>query len=338
MVNGEKIVQEVIAVRAKILDLLRRHPGEFVSGEEISGCLGVSRTAVWKHIRELRSSGYNIAAHSRRGYSLVEIPDKLLPEEIKARISTKIIGTKIAYCDDVTSTNNEAKALAAEGYPEGTVVVAEAQNLGRGRMARGWFSPWGKGIWMSVILRPQFRPQDAPKCTLMAAVAVNKAIRQVAGIGCGIKWPNDILYEGRKLVGILTEMSAEMDAINYIVIGIGINVNIAQAEFPTELNDIATSVLAASGKQIDRLELLKVILKQLEDAYQEVSTNGFDGILDEWRKQSVTLGQVVDVIGFNNKFSGTAINIDDDGALLVRTDERLEKVLAGDVSIRPRIK
>ncbi|MPM54062.1 Bifunctional ligase/repressor BirA [bioreactor metagenome] len=325
-------------MRAKILELLRRRPDEFVSGEEISGGLGVSRTAVWKHIQELKQAGYGIEAHSRRGYRLNETPDKLLPQEIRSRLTTAILGREIRYFDDVTSTNNEAKLLAAKDCPEGTLVVAEAQNAGRGRLSRGWFSPWGKGIWMSVVLRPKFSPQEAPKCTLMAAVAINKAIRQVAGIDCGIKWPNDILYQGRKLVGILTEMNAEMDAINYIVIGMGVNVNVGEGEFPGEIAEIATSIAMAAGKPIDRLELLSAILKQLEDIYQMAGVEGFNAVLAEWRAQSITLGQAVDVIGLNRKFSGTAINIDDDGALLVKMGDSIERVLAGDVSIRPSAK
>ncbi|NLP40611.1 MAG: biotin--[acetyl-CoA-carboxylase] ligase [Veillonellaceae bacterium] len=325
-------------MRAKILELLRHRPDEFVSGEEISGGLGVSRTAVWKHIQELKQAGYGIEAHSRRGYRLNETPDKLLPQEIRSRLTTQIIGREIRYFDNVASTNNEAKLLAANDCPEGTLVVAEAQNSGRGRLSRGWFSPWGKGIWMSVVLRPKFSPQEAPKCTLMAAVAINKAIRQVSGIDCGIKWPNDILYQGRKLVGILTEMSAEMDAINYVVLGMGINVNIAEGEFPDDIAEIATSVALASGKPVDRLELLSAILQQLEDIYQIATSEGFKAVLDEWRAQSITLGQAVDVVGFNRRFSGIAVNIDDDGALLVKMGDSIERVLAGDVSIRPSAK
>lgn len=338
MDTEEKIVREVIAVRTKILELLRRRPGEFVSGEEISGGLGVSRTAVWKHIQELKQAGYGIEAHSRRGYRLSETPDKLLPPEIHARLTTEILGRNIHYYDDIESTNNEAKRLAAEGCPEGTLVVTEAQNAGRGRLSRGWFSPWGKGIWLSAVLRPPFSPQDAPQCTLMAAVAINKAIREVAGIDCGIKWPNDILFQGRKLVGILTEMSAEMDAINYIVLGMGINVNISQSEFPEEISETATSIALAAGQKIDRLELLGSILMHLEKIYTETIAHGFGPVLDEWRAQSITLGQTVDVIGLNRKFTGLALNIDHDGALLVKMGDTVERVLAGDVSIRPSAK
>lgn len=322
-------------MRARILELLRRNSGSYVSGEEISQGLGVSRTAVWKHIRELKHSGYTIEAHPRRGYALIDAPDLLLPEEIRTRLTSGILGKEICYFDSIESTNNEAKRLAAEGCPEGLIVVAECQKAGRGRLARGWFSPAGKGVWMSVVLRPPFSPQEAPKCTLMAAVAVNKAIREIAQINSGIKWPNDILYKGRKLVGILTEMSAEMDAINYVVIGMGINVNIDDLEFPEELSTIATSISSAAGRKIDRVSLVSSVLRHLENAYTEVAENGFASLLDEWRAQSITLGQEVDVIGSNRKFSGTAVNIDSDGALLVKKGDTLERVLAGDVSIRP---
>ena len=325
-------------MRARILELLRRHSGNYVSGEEISQGLGVSRTAVWKHMRELKHSGYIIEAHPRRGYTLIQAPDALLPDEIRTRLNSSILGREIRYFDSLESTNNEAKKFAAEGCPEGLLVVTECQNSGRGRLSRGWFSPAGKGIWMSVVLRPPFSPQEAPKCTLMAAVAVNNAIREIAQINSGIKWPNDILYNGRKLVGILTEMSAEMDAINYVVIGIGINVNIDVSEFPEELSAIATSVSAEVGSKIDRVGLLSAILKHLEKSYTEAIQNGFGRLLDEWRAQSITLGQEVDVIGSNRKFSGTAVNIDDDGALLVKKGDTLERVLAGDVSIRPSAK
>ncbi|SDF17333.1 biotin--[acetyl-CoA-carboxylase] ligase [Sporolituus thermophilus] len=322
-------------MRTRILELLRQHAGHYVSGEEISKQLAVSRTAVWKHIQALKNAGYDIEAHSRLGYSLRQAPDLLLPAEIAARLKTTVFGKEIRYFAEIGSTNNEAKRLAAEGCPEGLIVVAEAQNTGRGRLARGWFSPFGKGIWLSVVLRPSFHPLDAPKCTLMAAVALTKAIHKVTDAPCGIKWPNDILYEGKKLVGILTEMSAEMDAINYVVIGMGINVNIAPDEFPPELRDIATSVAAAAGRPVSRLALLAEVLAELETVYCLAVSQGFDPVLDEWRKLSITLGQQVNVLAPGETFTGIAVNIDNEGALLVDTGQGVRRVLAGDVSIRP---
>ena len=325
-------------MRKIILELLGQHPEQYVSGEEISRQLAVSRTAIWKHMQTLKQAGYEIESHPRLGYRLKTRPDLLLPYEIRDILRTKIVGQKeIYYFADVESTNTEAKKQANLGCPEGSIALSEAQTKGRGRLSRSWFSPSGKGIWLSVVLRPPFNPHDAPKCTLMAAVAVTKAIQSMTGIECGIKWPNDILYQGKKIVGILTEMNAEIDAINYIVIGMGINVNIKQQDFPDELTESATSLSVVAGHTISRLSLLNAVLVELEQAYEEVVQYGFSKMLDEWRKLSVTLGKKVNVIGSGKEFSGTAVDIDHDGGLLVQTEAGIERVLAGDVSIRPQL-
>ena len=323
-------------MRTKILTFLREHAGQYVSGEDISLKLGISRTAVWKHMQALKNNGYQIESHPRLGYFFHQAPDRLLPAEICAKLSTQILGSEIHYFTEVDSTNNVAKEKAAAGCKEGTIVVAETQNGGKGRLARGWYSPLGKGVWLSVVLRPKFLPQEAPKCTMLAAVAVNKAIEKTIGFSCGIKWPNDILFQGKKLVGILTEMSAEMDAVNYIVIGIGINVNISQEDLPAEVREIATSLSMIAGHPVSRLNLVVNLLSQLEDLYHVAQNQGFGPILEEWRKQTVTLGQMVNVSGIDRQFSGKALDIDRDGALLVETEAGIEKVLAGDVSIRSR--
>ncbi|MGP1585942.1 MAG: biotin--[acetyl-CoA-carboxylase] ligase [Schwartzia sp. (in: firmicutes)] len=324
-------------MQVKILELLRAVGSGSISGAEIAKQIGVSRTAVWKHIHALQEAGYEIVSYPRRGYTLVGSPDLLLPQEILPLLSNRHIGRTILHFDDIPSTNNEAKRQAQNGAASGTVVVAEAQSAGRGRLSRGWFSPKGKGIWFSVLLRPFFLPQEAPKCTLMAAVAIVRAMRAF-GFDVVIKWPNDILYHGKKLVGILTEMSAEMERINYIVIGAGINVNTKAEDFPDELLEIATSLLLIKGEPTSRRALFVEILKALEELYFEVEVNGFAPVLGEWRKYAVTLGQEVNVIGVNETFAGTAVDIDEDGALLIDTAEGYRRVLAGDVSIRPRQK
>lgn len=324
-------------MRSQILQFLRAHTEEYMSGEEISRQLAVSRTAIWKHMQALRQEGYEIESHPRRGYRLLGIPQRLLPAEVKSGLTTKLLGqADILHFDVVTSTNTEAKKAANEGCPDGTLIIGEEQSNGRGRMARGWFSPLGQGIWFSVVLRPPFQPYDAPKCTLLAAVAVTRAIRAVTGVDCGIKWPNDILYQGRKLVGILTEMSAEMDAINYIVIGTGINVNISESDFPPELRAIGVSLATAAGRPVERLPLLQAVLTEMDSLYAQARQEGFTAILDEWRALSVTLGQAVTVLCGDESYAGTAVDIDADGALLVDTATGRERVLAGDVSIRPR--
>ena len=324
-------------MQKKVLALLRTAGDGYISGEEIAGRLGVSRTAVWKHIRALKSAGYEIESHARKGYSLIEAPDLLLPQEIQPKLQTKIVGKNMLHYNDIPSSNNEAKRLALEGAPDGTVVVAEAQSTGKGRLSRGWYSPARKGIWFSVIFRPPFLPQEAPKCTLLAAVAVVRAMKDM-GFPVGIKWPNDVLYEGKKLVGILTEMSAEMERINFVVIGTGINVNLWPEDFPEEVREIATSLSMLGKRNIDRTELFIRILEAFDELYLSVEKDGFSEVLDEWRRYSVTLGQQVNVIGVKETFSGTAADIDDDGALLIDTPTGRRRVLAGDVSIRPRNK
>ncbi|MCR5757772.1 MAG: biotin--[acetyl-CoA-carboxylase] ligase [Selenomonas sp.] len=324
-------------MRNKILTLLRQSGEKYISGEEIADKLGVSRTAVWKHIKEMRAQGYDIESHARSGYILREAPDALLSGEIHHGLETKIIGQEIICHEEIDSTNNEAKRLARNGAVEGTVVVAESQTGGKGRLERKFFSPKGKGIWFSVILRPKFLPQEAPKCTLMAAVAVARAMEEF-GLEPGIKWPNDLLYENKKLVGILTEMSAEMDGINYIVIGTGINVNIDQSDFPGDIRDVATSLSMMKGEQLPRVKFFQAVLRAMDDLYGKVQREGFAPVLEEWRKYSITLGQEVKVIGVRDGevYFGKAVDIDADGALLVDTAEGRQRVLAGDVSIRPR--
>lgn len=323
-------------MRSKILELLRLQQGGCISGEEIANRLGVSRTAVWKHIKELRAAGYNIESKVRSGYCLTGLPDRLLPELITHNLHTKLLGQSVLHFEDVPSTNDEGKKAAAAGADEGTVIVSEAQSTGKGRLERSFFCPRG-GVWFSVILRPGFMPQDAPKCTLLAAVAVAKAMGE-QGLEAGIKWPNDIYCRGRKLTGILTEMSAEMDRINYVVIGTGINVNIPQSSFPADIQDKAGSMSDMLGHNVDRVAFLQSILQYMEALYLDVLQNGFAGLLNQWRQYSITLGQEISVLGMQEQesFVGTAKDIDDDGALLVETGDGLRRVLAGDVSIRPR--
>lgn len=321
-------------MRSQILNLLKQANHKFLSGEELAETLNVSRTAIWKHIKALRDNGYDIESVPRSGYRLITSPDLLSAEEIKTSISTKILGSDIKYFDSVDSTNTQAKKIT-NNAPDGTIVISEEQVGGRGRLSRSFFAPKGKGIWFSVILKPNFLPQEAPKCTLMAAVAIAKAIKEETNIQVGIKWPNDILYNNKKLVGILTEMNAEMDRINYIIVGMGINVNISAEEMPDELKDIAISLSQISGKKVSRLNLLTKILYHLEQLYIISQKEGFAPIFDEWRKFSITLNQHIRVIGTNETLEGVAVDIDEDGALLVNIDGQIKRVLAGDVSIRP---
>ena len=323
-------------MRKKILELLRKSGERPLSGEEISRQLEVSRTAIWKHIQTLKNEGYDIESVPKKGYILKESPNRLFPQEILSRLQTRWLGHNICYRDSIDSTNTLAKGLANEGCPNGLVVVAEEQGAGKGRLSRGWISPYAKGIWFSVVLKPPFLPQEASKCTLLAAVAVVKAVNKIAGVHAAIKWPNDILLMGRKLVGILTEMNAEFGHINYVVIGTGINTNATPDDYPEDVKDIAVSVADAATEQFTRVDLLCDILKNMEDLYEKALLYGFAPILEEWRKYSCTLGQEVKVMAPDCTYFGKAEDIDEDGLLIVRkVDGTLEKVMAGDVSIRP---
>lgn len=323
-------------MRKKILELLRKSGERPLSGEEISRQLEVSRTAIWKHIQTLKNEGYDIESVPKKGYILKESPNRLFPQEILSRLQTRWLGHNICYRDSIDSTNTLAKGLANEGCPNGLVVVAEEQGAGKGRLSRGWISPYAKGIWFSVVLKPPFLPQEASKCTLLAAVAVVKAVNKIAGVHAAIKWPNDILLMGRKLVGILTEMNAEFGHINYVVIGTGINTNATPDDYPEDVKDIAVSVADAATEQFTRVDLLCDILKNMEDLYEKALLDGFAPILEEWRKYSCTLGQEVKVMAPDCTYFGKAEDIDEDGLLIVcKVDGTLEKVMAGDVSIRP---
>ena len=284
----------------------------------------------------MKNEGYDIESVPKKGYILKESPNRLFPQEILSRLQTRWLGHNICYRDSIDSTNTLAKGLANEGCPNGLVVVAEEQGAGKGRLSRGWISPYAKGIWFSVVLKPPFLPQEASKCTLLAAVAVVKAVNKIAGVHAAIKWPNDILLMGRKLVGILTEMNAEFGHINYVVIGTGINTNATPDDYPEDVKDIAVSVADAATEQFTRVDLLCDILKNMEDLYEKALLDGFAPILEEWRKYSCTLGQEVKVMAPDCTYFGKAEDIDEDGLLIVRkVDGTLEKVMAGDVSIRP---
>ena len=321
-------------MRNEILDYFRKADGNFVSGQQISKDLHVSRTAIWKHINVLKERGYIFESSTRKGYRLIYAPNLLTPLEIDSALHTETFGRHVVYLESTQSTNEEAKKIAREGAEEGTIVVAAEQITGHGRLARGFYSPFAKGIWFSLILRPKFFPMEASKCTLLAAVGVCRGIRRMGLADAGIKWPNDILVHGKKLVGILTLMSASMEKIDYIIMGIGINTGIKKNEFPEDFREGATSFLN-EGINVSRKDLLAAILGELEKEYSIAQNEGFDKVLDDWRALSVTLGQEVRVIFGDDSYTGKAVDIDRDGCLLVNTGSEVKRVIAGDVSIGP---
>ncbi|MFH1622320.1 MAG: biotin--[acetyl-CoA-carboxylase] ligase [Candidatus Omnitrophota bacterium] len=311
----------------KILALLR-NSDTYVSGEEISRHLGISRSAIWKHIQELRQQGYEIVAVPHLGYELASIPDRLLPNEISPGLDTKIIGKEIHYYEMISSTMDIAMDFGLKGCKEGLVVCAEGQYKGRGRLGRFWSSPKNRGIYLSLILRPEISPAESPKLTLLIAVAVCQAIRKVAKIDCFIKWPNDLIINNKKLGGILTEMNAEMDRVKFIIIGLGINVNTPESLLPPK----STSLKEQIGKRLSRIELTKQILREIEKEYFLFQKEGFSPIIKKWKKFSTTLGHRVKVQFHKEHLEGEALDIDSDGALLVkRNSGSVERITAGDI-------
>lgn len=322
-------------MKGKILSLLREHSTDYISGQEISTRLGVSRTAIWKHIRSLREAGYEIESHSKVGYRLIETPDRLFGHELAALLKGKVFGQQVIYREKVTSTNELAKELAQKGTAQGTVVIAEEQTGGKGRLGRVWYSPPGQGLWFSVILRPEINPVDASKLTLMSAVAVARTIRELTGIPAGIKWPNDVLIDQRKVCGILVEMSAEIDKINYIVVGVGVNVSLDEAKIPAEIDGVAISLAELEKLKVTRVELLAALLNNLDNLYEEFLAGKFKEILTYWKEMSITLNRWVRVMSGNEAEEGIAFDLDDDGALiLMKEDGSVKRILSGDVSVR----
>ncbi|WP_101912533.1 biotin--[acetyl-CoA-carboxylase] ligase [Megasphaera vaginalis (ex Bordigoni et al. 2020)] len=321
-------------MRNDILDYLLAHRGEYISGQKLSEQLGISRTAVWKHIQLLKQRNYRIESHTKRGYCLHEAPELLPPERILDGLKTVTLGREIAYYERVSSTNTLAKQLADQGAPEGTLVLAEEQFGGRGRLDRAFLSPFAQGLWFSLILRPPFLPMEVAKMTLLAAVALTRAIRHM-GVQCAIKWPNDLLVKGRKLVGILTELNASMERLNYLVLGMGINTSLKEEDVSPELRRIVTS-FAMEQVPVSRQKLLQEVLCQLEKYYMIAKEDGFAPILQEWKELSCILGTEVGVALPQGNIIGTAVDLDDSGNLIVvAADGRKETILAGDVRVRP---
>ena len=302
-------------MKGQILKALREC-SDYLSGEILSEQLGISRVSIWKHIRSLKKDGYVIGA-SPRGYRLVSSPDLLLPYEFPD------LEQRIHYFPEIGSTMDAARELARKGAGEGTIVIAEAQAHGRGRLSREWLSPKG-GIYFTLILRPSINPAYAPRINLMASVAVAATIRKLFGLKAELKWPNDVLIEGRKVCGILAEMDAEMDVVNFVNVGIGINANTSVPQF----EKTATSLKDTLGKEISRKEFLSVLLGEIERRQALLMEAD---LLEEWKKLSGTLNKYVRILSPGEVIVGRAIDIDTTGALIIRKrNGSLKKALAGD--------
>lgn len=319
---------------AKIISALRSADSG-VSGTGLCRQLGVSRTAVWARIEALRELGYDIAANPHTGYRLLASPDCLLAADLQARLGKpRVIGHDIRVLDQVTSTNDVVEQMAREDIAEGLVVFAESQTKGRGRLGRRWSSPSGKGLWFSILLRPNLHPTEVTQLTAAAATALSRAIASETGLQTEIKWPNDLLLKGKKIAGILTELQAELDRVRHVIIGIGIDVQQSPSDFPAELRGTVTSLKMALDRPVDRPALATALLRELDRDYARILNRQFDELAEEWEARCDTLGRYVSIEMGARTLRGRVESLDSNGALLLRTDHgRLEPVTGGDVLI-----
>ena len=324
-----------MTVDAQILKTLRAANSGAVSGTDLAHQAGVSRTAIWARIEDLRSLGYDIAASPHLGYRLLSAPDALHADDLISRLGkTKVIGRDIRVFQETTSTNDVIEKLARDGVKEGAVVFAESQTKGRGRLGRKWLSPSSKGLWFSVLLRPNLRPQETTQLTVASATALRRAIQSHTGLEPEIKWPNDVLIGGKKVAGILTELNAELDRVNYIILGIGVDVNLNPGDFPIELRKSVTSLKAELSRPLSRAELAVVILRELDADYGRICSGQFPAVADEWEEHCTTIGQNVTIRIGDRQIRGRAESLDEAGALILRTTHgHLERIIGGDVTL-----
>jgi len=321
-------------VDARILASLREEGS--ISGAELAQRLGISRAAIWARIEELRKLGYEITASPHAGYRLLHVPDVLHADDLLSRLPPGLkVGRDIRVFQETASTNDVMEKLARDGVPEGVVVFAESQTRGRGRMGRTWVSPAKKGLWFSVLLRPQLAPQETTRLTVAAAAALCRAIEEQTGLKPDIKWPNDILFKDRKVAGILTEMQAEVDRVKHVILGIGVDVNFQREDYPADLHEVATSLLLEGGRPVSRADLAAAILRELNTDYNRVCGGEFPSVVQDWMDHCSTLGRQVSIRMGQRVIRGRAEALDEeDGALLVRTQHgHLERVIGGDVTL-----
>lgn len=320
-------------MKEEILRLLRSADG-YISGQELCNRFGVSRTAVWKAINQLKEAGYEIDAQQNKGYRLMAAPDLMTEAEIKSLMHTEWVAKEVLYFDTIDSTNTKAQELAEKGYPSGTLVVADKQESGKGRRGRSWVSPSGTGIFMTLMIKPDINPNNASMLTLVAALAVAKAITSVTGEEAMIKWPNDIVINGKKVCGILTEMNAQFDYINHIVVGIGINVH--NESFPEEISQMASSLMIeAGGKRFHRAQIIAETMSYFEQYYDTfLKTQDLSALVREYDELLVNRNKSVRVLDPKEPFDGKAMGITPKGELIVDTWESRKLVSSGEVSVR----
>ncbi|NQD67220.1 biotin--[acetyl-CoA-carboxylase] ligase [Bacillus haikouensis] len=322
------------SIRKKLIQAFSESKGDFLSGQALADIAGCSRTAIWKHIEELRKEGFVLEAVRKKGYRIINTPDSVTENKIRLGLQTSTLGQVIHYEESVPSTQKIAHDLAGNGAVEGTLVIADEQTAGRGRLMREWHSSSGSGIWMSLILKPHLPPQKAPQFTLITAVAVVQAIEEVTELQPQIKWPNDILINGKKVTGILTELQAESDKINSIIIGIGMNVNHSIDHFPAEIRSIATSLAIEKGDLLSRAELVQTVLERIESLYTLYMKEGFTPIKLLWESYAVSIGKRIRARTINGTVEGTALGITAEGVLKIKdNDGTVHHIYSADIEV-----
>ena len=318
----------------KVLKFLQTHNTEYLSGQDLSDVLRISRVAIWKHIKKIQELGYTVESKQKLGYKLTSNSDLLLPWEITSGLKTKMIGQHAYYFDSVDSTQNQALKMTEESIKDGTAIIAEKQTGGKGRSGRKWISPKG-GIWLSLILYPKFDITVTTLFPIASALALSKAIEKTFKISPELKWPNDITLKGKKLAGMLVEVSLESNKIEKLILGVGINfeVNVKQIEKTLKQtpNFYGVASLADQKNNISKIQLTQTFFSELEKIYESLNKKEIKKIILEWTKRSSTIGKTVEIDTINGKIKGKAIKIDDDGALVVSNNNKTDRIIAGDI-------
>ncbi len=320
----------------KVLSFFQTHDSEYLSGQDLSDVLKISRVAVWKHIKKIQTLGYKIESKQKLGYRLVNETEKLLPWEITTNLKTKIIGKRVHYFEEIDSTQNFAQQIAADKKENGTIVIAEKQTSGRGRLDRKWTSPKG-GIWFSLIIHPKFDVSSSTLIPILSAVALSKSIKKILGVETEVKWPNDIILNGKKVAGILVDASVQANNIEYLILGIGINFDIDIKKLEKRLsktpNFYGVNSLRGNNNKTPPKILLKEFLFQFEKNLSSLDKGEKAKIVKEWTKKAAGIGRKITINTSSGKISGISQGIDTDGALKIKTRKKIERILVGDVDL-----
>jgi len=320
----------------KVLSFFQTHDSEYLSGQDLSDVLKISRVAVWKHIKKIQTLGYKIESKQKLGYRLVDDTEKLLPWEIIRDLKTENIGKRVYYFEELDSTQNFAQQIAADKKENGTIVIAEKQTSGRGRLDRKWTSPKG-GIWFSLIIHPKFDVSSSTLIPILSAVALSKSIKKILGVETEVKWPNDIILNGKKVAGILVDASVQANNIDYLILGIGINFDIDTKKLEKRLsktpNFYGVDSLRGNNNKTPPKILLKEFLFQFEKNLSSLDKGEKAKIVKEWTKKAAGIGRKITINTSSGKISGISQGIDTDGALKIKTKKKIERVLVGDVDL-----